>query len=393
MIIKDVKFYILRGESQYRTVASARATMAPVPPGLNGLFTHSHGLDGTDEEHNWRSPEPCPHYEMIVRLVTDGPLDAYMTYSQGFSPSEMEMEAHRFKFDFAPMIVGVDPFDREYLWQKLWYAQRFFYSGRRLVDNVDNMLWDLASRTARLPIYKLLGGCRERVPAYRNIGGASIDALVESALEARRQGFIGGKDHSYRGVNGNIEMARQLRDTLGDDFLLFHDPVESYTYEDAVRVGRAMEECDYQWIEEPLQDYDILGLKKLCTTLDLKVLTLEWIGHIGGQPYQTTPYLAMGAADIVRQRGVGITGQMKQAAISESFGAEVHGGDPHVILATHNDPVFEAFMGLRTRPPEKELDCRGTLVVEDGWMSIAWSDRPVEETDWDAIERSAEIII
>ena len=90
------------------------------------------------------------------------------------------------------------------------------------------------------------------------------------------------KDHSYRGVKGNIEMAQKLRATMGDDFLLFHDPVESYTYDEAVKVGRVMEQCGYEWIEEPLQDYDILGLKKLCATLDLKVLTLEWIGAIGG---------------------------------------------------------------------------------------------------------------
>ena len=180
---------------------------------------------------------------------------------------------------------------------------------------------------------------------------------------------------------------------MGDDFLLFHDPVESYTYDEAVKVGRVMEQCGYEWIEEPLQDYDILGLKKLCATLDLKVLTLEWIGAIGDQPFNTAPYLALGAADIVRQRGIGITGQLKQAAIAESFGVEVHGGNHHVILATHNDPVFEAYMGLRPRPPDDELDCRGTLVVEDGYMSVTWIDKAVEEPDWDEVERTAAQVI
>ena len=389
MQITDVKFYMTQGEPEYRVIRSPQATMEPVPPGINGLFTHTHGLRGADAPTEWQSEEVLPTYELILRLVTDGSLDAYMTYSTGFSADELEAEGRRFQLSYTPLLIGVDAFDREHVWQKLWYAQRFMYTGRRLVDNVDNMLWDLASRYARLPIYKLLGGCRERVPAYRNIGGETINGLVESAIEAKAQGFIGGKDHSYRGVKGNIEMAKKLRDTMGDDFLLFHDPVESYTYEEAVKVGRVMEQCGYEWIEEPLQDYDILGLKKLWATLDLKVLTLEWIGAIGGQPYNTAPYLAMKAADIVRQRGIGITGQVKQAAIAESFGVEVHGGDHHVILATHNDPVFEAYMGLRPRPDDDELDCRGTLVVEDGYMSVAWSDKPVEEPDWDEIERDA----
>ena len=87
--------------------------------------------------------------------------------------------------------MGVDPFDREYVWQRLWYAQRFFYTGRGLVDTIDNMLWDLASRHARLPLYKLLGGYRERIPAYRNIGGSTIDSLVADAVKAKEQGFFG----------------------------------------------------------------------------------------------------------------------------------------------------------------------------------------------------------
>ena len=244
-----------------------------------------------------------------------------------------------------------------------------------------------------MPIYKLLGACRESVPAYCNVGGRTIDDLVAHAVKlVEEEGFIGCKDHSYRGVKGNGEMAMKLRETLGDDILLFHDAVESYTVEEAVKIGRILEKYHYRWIEEPLQDYDIMGLKKLCDALDLPVLTLEWIGAIGGQPYNTAPYLALQAADIVRQRGIGITGQVKQAQLAESFGVEVHGGDPQVILSVGNDPVFEA-SGVLPSPPEEELDCRGTVVVENGAMSIAWSDRPATEPDWDEVARSAVSVI
>ena len=125
--------------------------------------------------------------------------------------------------------IGVDPFDREFVWQRLWYAQRFLATGRQPLDTIDRMLWDLASRHARKPVYKLLGGSRESVPAYALIGGRSIDDIIESARTKRNQGFIGGKDHWYRGVEDNTEMARELRAAMGEDFLLLHDPVESYT--------------------------------------------------------------------------------------------------------------------------------------------------------------------
>ena len=395
MQIKDTRIYIREGAPAGRHARNSRGAMEKVPPGLSGLFTHALGFRGQRPEDviEYRDDTLHPTYTATLRLITDGDLDAYTGFGSAFHPDELEWKAKEFKVTIAPLLLGVDAFDREYIWQRLWYTQRFFYTGRGIVDQVDNMLWDLASRHAQLPIYKLLGGCREKVPAYRNIGGATIDELVADAIRVKEQGFKGCKDHSYRGVNGNIEMATELRAALGDDFLLMHDPVESYTYNEAVKVGRALEKLDYFWIEEPLQDYDLMGLKKLCDTLDLPVLALEWIGAIGGQPFNTAAFLALQAVDIARQRGVGITGQMKQAQLAESFGVQVHGGNPHVILAIANDPVFEATRRLGPVPDDARLTFQGTPFVEDGYMSIACGDEPVAEPDWDEIGRKALAVV
>ena len=395
MIIRQIEVCVVEGPSARRRVGGSRGSIDKIPPGLSGRFTHTAGFGGevAVEPPLYEADEESPTYAATIRLVTDGELSAWASFGSGFSADELLWKGRDFAATIAPLLVGVDAFDREYIWQRLWYAQRFFYTGRQVVDLVDRMLWDLASRWAKLPVYKLLGAARERVPAYRNIGGATIDELVADALRARDEGYVGCKDHSYRGVKGNTELARALRAAVGDGFLLLHDPVESYSYPEAVQIGRELERLDYTWIEEPLQDYDILGLRKLCASLDLPVLTLEWIGHIGGQPFNTAPYLALEAADIVRQRGVGITGEVKQAQLAESFGAQVHGGDPQVILAVANDPLFETVGGLAPRPPDEDLDCRGTPVIDDGHMSIAW--RPVRppEPDWDAMARDAVSIV
>ncbi len=96
--------------------------------------------------------------------------------------------------------------------------------------------------------------------------------------------------------------------------------------------------------------------------------------------------------DIARQRGVGITGQIKQAQLAEAFGVDVHGGDPHAILAVANDPLFESG-GQGPHPPEEEIDCRGTAYVEDGYMSIAWNDRVPDEPDWERMERESVAVV
>ena len=391
MRITKATFYLTETTAQLRQVKYAdRGGIDKVPPGLSGLFTHTEGMGPEqDLQIEFVADAPAPMYRLQLRLHTDGPLDAYADWGNGYSAGELEWEAKQTLARLMPLVVGVDAFDREYVWQRLWYAQRFFYTGRQPLDTIDRMLWDLASRHERQPVYRLLGGARESVPAYGLIGGPSIDAIVQSCIAKRDQGFIGGKDHWYRGVEGNSEMARELRAAMGEDFILLHDPVESYTCEEAIRIGRVLEKYNYGWIEEPLQDYDILGLQTLCGALDLPVLALEWIGAIGGQPFNAAPYVALGATDIVRQRGIGITGQIKVAHMAESMGVPVHGGDPHVILAIGNDPLFEAFMGLQPEPPAEELDCRGRLVVGEGVARIAWSDRPVVDPDWDEVARSA----
>ncbi len=397
MLIKELKFYVAEGAPATRQATNRdRGTMMKVPPGLSGLFTHAEGVRGRapDDEYCEFPPEPeAPTYDATLRLVTDGGLDAYAPFGTGFSCSELEWECKDFKARIGPLIVGIDAFDREHIWQKLWYAQRFFYTGRRPIDLIDRMLWDLASRHANLPIYKLLGACREEIPAYRNIGGNTIDDLVADGLRARAEGYVGCKDHSYRGVKGNAEMARALRAALGDDFKLMHDPVESYTCLEAIKIGRVLEECNYEWIEEPLQDYDLMGLKKLSDALDLPVMALEWIGAVGGEPFNASAFLALQAIDIVRQRGHGITGSIKLSQMVEGFGLQVHGGDPHVALAVGHDPLHETVGGLKPRPPEEELDCLGTLVVENGAMSIAWAPRRPQEPDWDQRARGALAVI
>ena len=355
------------------------------------MFTHTHGLRGGlgNPPVHYRDDKASPTFRSVLRIVTDGDLSAYTDFATGFHADDLAWKAREFMATIAPMLVGIDAFDREHIWQKLWYAQRFFYTGRGLVDTIDTMLWDLFSRYARLPLYKLLGACRESIPAYGLIGGTTIDEYVAGAIKVKEAGFVGAKDHSYRGVKGNIQLAKELRAATGDEFLLMHDPVECYDYDEAVQVGLALEKYDYKWMEEPLQDYDFLGLKRLSDRLDLPILAMEWIGYLGGQPFNASAFIAQQACDILRQRAVGITGQMKLAHLAESFGAMVHGGNHHVILAIRNDPSFEAYMGIKPRPAESDLDCRGTLVVENGAMSIAYNDRRPPEPDWDEYKRTA----
>ena len=201
---------------------------------------------------------------------------------------------------------------------------------------------------ANMPVHKLIGGFRDRIRAYQVVTSLSYEENLKAAAKAKDDGFFGFKDHMMLGVETNLSLARDLRDLVGDEFELMHDPVQQYTVDEAIYVGKALQDLGYLWIEEPLQEVDIRGLKKLADALELPVLALE---SIEGHPYLVVPYLVAGAVDIVRQRGLGITGQIKLANLCDMFGVGCHGGNPHVVAAMRNDDWWEHSSAPLAPPP------------------------------------------
>jgi L-alanine-DL-glutamate epimerase-like enolase superfamily enzyme len=94
---------------------------------------------------------------------------------------------------------------------------------------IDTLLWDLAGLCAKLPVHKLLGGFRDRVPAYLTETGIPYEDTLKSAQRAVDEGFKGFKDHSMLGIDTNLALAKEIRDLVGNDLVLMHDPVQQYS--------------------------------------------------------------------------------------------------------------------------------------------------------------------
>ena len=225
-------------------------------------------------------------------------------------------------------------------------------------------------------------------PAYLTETGIPYEDTLKSAQRAVDEGYKGFKDHSMLGVETNLALAKDIRDLVGDDMVLMHDPVQQYSVEDAIAVGRGLEELNYLWIEEPLQEFDINGLKRLSDAIDLPVMALE---SIQGNPYLAAPYLSIGAIDIVRQTGLGITGQMKLANLAEMFGLNCHGGNPHVVAAVRNDDWWEVSAWPPTGADRSLASAFAGLIeetteVRDGYMYVPQTPGLGRKIDWDRIE-------
>lgn len=225
--------------------------------------------------------------------------------------------------DFAPLLIGEDALDNERLWHKLY--RRLQTVGRRgLVTQaqaaVDLALWDIKGKIAGLPIYKLLGGCRESAPCYGSDGGwlyMSVAEMVKAFEEYLAQGMIGVKMKiGHENPKVDIQRVREVRKALGDDVWIAVDANQKWDFPTAVRVGRELEQLGIAWFEEPLLCEDIPGHARLAAALDIPIA----MGETLGSRFEFDAYIRAHAADILQPdivRVGGITEMVKVATMAE----------------------------------------------------------------------------
>ena len=222
---------------------------------------------------------------------------------------------------------------------------------------INNCAWDILGKALSLPVYRLLGAYRDRVRAYASSQHLStVDAFVADLRAAKSAGFTAYKIHppwlagDAVDYHLDIEVAKAVRKNAGDDFPLLFDRVGGYTRDEAMKVGRVLDQLNYISYEDPIPTNDIEGLAQLAQALDLPIT----IGEFLASPYDFPEYIRRGACDVVRfivDNIGGITGGMKVGLLAECFGMECqphnwgtaldHAVHFHCELAMPNNIWFE----------------------------------------------------
>ena len=116
--------------------------------------------------------------------------------------------------------------------------------------------WALDAERRGLPLSRLLGGTRDRVPTGISIGiQESPDALVARARRALADGYRKIKVKIQPGAD--IEYVRAVRDALGGDVTLMADANSAYRLADADHLAR-LDDFGLLMIEQPLGRDDIV---------------------------------------------------------------------------------------------------------------------------------------
>ncbi len=166
---------------------------------------------------------------------------------------------------FRRRLINKDPLAIESFWELMFRASRHSRGSHYIMglSAVDNALWDLRGRVMGLPVYRLLGGSRNKVRAYASCLGLSQEpkAMQDKARELKKQGFkhqkwfikSRGPKRGPEGVHKDVEVVRLLREAVGDDVDLMFDALWKWDMQYALAWARRAEKYFPRWIEEPFQ--------------------------------------------------------------------------------------------------------------------------------------------
>jgi L-alanine-DL-glutamate epimerase-like enolase superfamily enzyme len=270
-----------------------------------------------------RAPAP----QVILRLTTDNGLEgiAYVTPLVPWTVKPIRVAVEQ----FAERVVGRNPMAVESINAEfLSRIPRPQFDGlaRSAAGLVDIALWDLKAKALELPLYRLLGATDNSVPAYASWNlwwHYDIDTLARHGAQAVERGFRAMK-YRLGGVKTreeSIARTRALREAVGPDVDLHVDMNWSWTVDQTIAIGRALDDWGLVWIEDPIPAHEYEGLRRISDALSTPICA----GETYHEASQFRELLDRRGADIVMidLEAGGITQWLKLGAIVQSYGAPI----------------------------------------------------------------------
>ena len=188
---------------------------------------------------------------------------------------------------------------------------------------VDMALWDLYGQLYNIPVYKLLGGSKDKIVTDITISVNSPEEMARDAITAINRGYDTLKVKV--GVNPKLDVERlsAIRNAIGSRAKLRIDANQAWKPQEAVRILNQMQEqgLDIELVEQPVIAHDIEGLKYVTERSYVPVLADESVFS----PLDAMKIIQSGAADLINIKLMkcgGITPALKIADAASIMGVE-----------------------------------------------------------------------
>ena len=355
-----------------------------------------HGLDYNGLFTIYKKGSKLRRKSIAVRITTNtGVTGEYVSRSAGLG--QIQTVGH--------YLIGKDALERELIYNDLKRALRFY--DKVGIGPIDIALWDIAGKLVGLPVYKLLGGYRMKLPTYastyhgeHNSGYLdSPEAYADFAEQCFKMGYPAFKLHVWGEppFDRDIATVHEVAKRVGGKMDLMIDGSCAYrTFWDAVKVARACDENNFMWVEDLMSDsgISVFAYRKLRQLINTPILQTEMVR--GLEP--KVDFIVGGGTDFVRgdlAMDGGFTGVMKIAHAAEGFGldVELHGAGPaqrHMMAAMRNSNYYEMALvhptgAYMTPPVYKNYRDGLNAIDENGCVDVPQGPGLGIEYDWDFI--------
>jgi L-alanine-DL-glutamate epimerase-like enolase superfamily enzyme len=266
---------------------------------------------------------------VILRLRTDSGIEGIgLTFYAGKMTGSLRVAVE----ELATLTIGEDPLRIEHITARLHAAADTCGPGgifTLALSAIDIALWDIKGKALDQPLWKLLGGHRDRVPAYASGSlrrGLTHDQAQRAAETLVQKGFREMK--TQMALPGNpppseeVRRVRVVREAIGPDIRLMCDINQRWRPEQAIDIGSRCEDVGLFWLEDVTTADDYAGLARVTAALKTPVAGGEYVWGI--VPFRHM--LEARSVDIVMIdicRAGGVTQWMKIAGMAEAFNLPV----------------------------------------------------------------------
>jgi len=284
-------------------------------------------------------PRPTNLAACLVRIDTDDGITGW-----GFTAiTEEEVIAAAINHVAGPALIGADPLATEKTWDQLyWLMAPRGQTGYALhaIAAIDIALWDIKGKALGQPVWRLLGGARNRVPVYATFGFPFFkrEELGDLARRWIANGFDKLKmtvgDRALRNrdrmsvhdaIRESAARVRTVREAVGDGIGLFVDGNCNLDPFHAIELARMIEPFDITFFEEPITQNDVLQMADMRRRTAIPLAC----GQNEGLAYRFRDLMVAGAVDVVKPNGV-ITGGYSQcvkiAGMAAAFNVGIDNG-------------------------------------------------------------------
>ena len=191
----------------------------------------------------------------IVKIICD---NGIVGWGEAYGPATVVKESVNY---IKQNIIGMNPLDSDIIWSTLF--RRVHDYGRSgvfvsAISAIDIALWDIKGKYHKLPVSTLLGGSyRKKIRAYAtglyfSDSKTLTDDLCNEAMEYVNEGFKSIKMKVGLNIKSDVNNVKAVRNTIGPDIELMIDSNHAYSYDEALKLSKKLEDQDIKWFEEPL---------------------------------------------------------------------------------------------------------------------------------------------